>query len=243
MALKSIDYFGKKFEISYEIVNKDKEKAILFLHGWGSNKELMKQAFSQYFDDFYQIYVDLPGFGNSKNNYILTTKDYANIIQIFLFKTLNLNPQSITIVGHSFGGKVATLLNPKNLVLLSSAGIIEKKPLKVRLKIKLAKILNSLGLNSVTKIFRSKDVEKMDEVMYQTFKNVVDEDFSDIFSSFKNKALIFWGIEDKAVSLNSGKKIASLIKNSKFFQLSGEHYFFLDKNNASFIANTIKELG
>jgi len=243
MALKNIDYFGKKFEISYEIVNKDKNKTILFLHGWGSNKELMKQAFSLNFDNFCQIYVDLPGFGNSKNNYILTTKDYANIIKIFLSQSLILNPQSLIIVGHSFGGKVATLLNPKTLVLLSSAGIIEKKPLKVRLKIKLAKILNSLGLNSITKIFRSKDVEKMDEIMYQTFKNVVDEDFSDIFSSFKNQALIFWGDKDTAVSLNSGKKIASLIKNSKFFELNGEHYFFLDKNNASFIANTIKELG
>ena len=45
MATKNIDYFGKDFSINYEIVNNDKKDIIVFLHGWGSNKEIMKQAF------------------------------------------------------------------------------------------------------------------------------------------------------------------------------------------------------
>ncbi len=47
MAVKSINYKGREFEISYEIINPKKEKDILFLHGWGSNKEIMKSAFGQ----------------------------------------------------------------------------------------------------------------------------------------------------------------------------------------------------
>ncbi len=42
--------------------------------------------------------------------------------------------------------------------------------------------------------------------MYATFKNVVDEDFSSKFEAFSNNALIFWGEEDRATSLESGKK-------------------------------------
>ena len=67
--------------------------------------------------------------------------------------------------------------------------------------------------------------------MYQTFKNVVDEDYSDEFSKYEGKALVCWGKEDTATPLSSGKKIASLIKNSDLNVYEGDHYFFM-KNSA-----------
>lgn len=238
MALKSFTVDNKFFEISYEIVNSAASKDIIFLHGWGSNKELMKNAFSPSLRKFRHIYIDMPGFGKSQNNYALTTSDYAKIIDEFLKQ---ISSSKDIIAGHSFGGKVATLLNPENLVLLSSAGILEKKSFNVKMKIFLAKILNSLGLKNFSKIFRSKDVERMSENMYKTFKNVVDEDFSSHFSSFPNNALIFWGEDDVATSLDSGKQIANLIKKSQFFPYKGDHYFFLkhSKNICERVENGI----
>ena len=224
MAVKNLVVEDKIFELSYEIVNPTKTKDILFLHGWGSNKDVMKTAFSNYLKDFRHIYIDMPGFGKTQNSYVLTTSDYSKAVKEFL-KSLNSN--CIAIVGHSFGGKVATLLNPENLVLLSSAGILEQKSAKVKIKIFFAKLLNSLGLRNLTKTFRSKDVEKMSENMYSTFKNVVNEDFSSNFKAFSNNALIFWGENDTATSLESGKKIAELIKKSSFTSYVGDHYFFL----------------
>lgn len=203
MAVKNLVVEDKIFELSYEIVNPTKTKDILFLHGWGSNKDVMKTAFSNYLKDFRHIYIDMPGFGKTQNSYVLTTSDYSKAVKEFL-KSLNSN--CIAIVGHSFGGKVATLLNPENLVLLSSAGILEQKSAKVKIKIFFAKLLNSLGLRNLTKTFRSKDVEKMSENMYSTFKNVVNEDFSSNFKAFQNNAFIFWGENDTATSLESGKK-------------------------------------
>ena len=224
MALKSINLLDKQFDISYEVVNPNASEDIVFLHGWGSNKDIMKQAFSSCLSEYRHIYVDMPGFGKSSNNYVLTTKDYALVMQE-LFNTLNTNITAIA--GHSFGGKVATLLNPKNLILLSTAGILEDKSLDVKLKIVMAKTLNTLGLGKITKAFRSKDVDKMSEVMYATFKNVVDEDFSNEFNSYKKNAMIFWGETDSATTLNSGKKINSLIENSSFNSYNSDHYFFL----------------
>ena len=224
MAVKNLVVEDKSFELSYELVNPTKSKDILFLHGWGSNKDVMKTAFSNHLNNFRHIYLDMPGFGKSQNSYVLTTSDYSKIVKEFL-KSLNSN--CLAIVGHSFGGKVATLLNPENLVLLSSAGILEQKSTKVKIKIFFAKLLNSLGLRNLTKTFRSKDVEKMSENMYATFKNVVDEDFSSNFKAFSNNALIFWGENDTATSLESGKKIAELIKKSNFKSYVGDHYFFL----------------
>lgn len=223
MATKSLTVNNKFFEISYEIVNPTATKDIVFLHGWGSNKDIMKNVFSSHLKNFRHVYIDLPGFGKSKNEYILTTNDYVKITEEFL-KLLNSSKD--IIVGHSYGGKVATLLNPKNLVLLSSAGILEEKPFDVKIKIFFAKIFNSLGLKNITKRFRSKDVDTMSENMYSTFKNVVNEDFSSNFSNFQNNALIFWGENDSATSLESGKKISNLIKKSTFISYDGDHYFF-----------------
>jgi surfactin synthase thioesterase subunit len=227
MAIKHINLDNKSFAINYEIANNSSKNTIVFLHGWGSNKEVMKSSFSSFLPELKHIYIDMPGFGKSDNEYVLTTQDYANIIKEFL-----KNEESIVaIAGHSFGGKVATLLNPKNLILLSSAGIIEEKSDKVKFKIKLAKVLNSFGLGSLTKAFRSKDVNTMSESMYSTFKNVVDEDFTNSFKDFKNNALIFWGETDSATSLESGIKISSLIQDSKFYSYNGDHYFFMKYAN------------
>jgi len=227
MAVKQITYDNKSFAINYEIINNSKEKTIVFLHGWGSNKEVMKSSFSSFLQDFRHIYIDMPGFGKSSNEYVLTTTDYANIINEFL-----KNENSVkAIAGHSFGGKVATLMQPKNLILLSSAGIIEEKASKVKFKIALVKVFKSIGIGSLTKMLRSKDVNKMSQNMYETFKNVVDEDFSEYFKTYKNNALIFWGEQDNATSLESGKKIAALIKDSKFYSYNSDHYFFMKHAN------------
>lgn len=224
MASKQISINNFNLNISYEIVNIQNEKNIIFLHGWGSNKELMKTAFKNEFKEYKHIYIDMPGFGKSANEYTLFTKDYATILEEFL-KQINIKKD--IVLGHSFGGKVATLLKPDLLVLLSSAGIIEQKDSKILLTIKMAKIFNKFGLSKVTKLLRSSDVNMMDENMYETFKNVVDEDFSNTFSSYSKKAILFWGKTDTATTLKSGKIMHKLIKNSTFTSYDDDHYFFL----------------
>jgi pimeloyl-ACP methyl ester carboxylesterase len=101
VATKKVTFNNKYFEINYDIANSGKKDIILFLHGWGSNKEVMKNAFLTKLDNFKQIYIDMPGFGKSQNQYILNTIDYSNIVKNFL-DMLNINPNNITIVGHSF---------------------------------------------------------------------------------------------------------------------------------------------
>nr|WP_314392392.1 alpha/beta hydrolase [uncultured Campylobacter sp.] len=224
MAVKEIKYGGKIYRISYETANPANKDVALFLHGWGANKEIMKKAFGMYFNDFRHVYVDMPGFGASSMHGALATKDYAKIIKSFLDE-LGTSPK--IIFGHSFGGKVATLLNPEYLALLSSAGIVAKKPLWVRFKIALFKFLKLFGLGFLYKFFATKDVKGMSKTMYETLKNVVDEDFSSKFADFGGKAFVFWGEEDKATPLKSGERVSRLIKNSEFHALKGDHFFFL----------------
>ena len=236
MAIRSVKYMGDEFLISYDKVTNKANKVALFLHGWGSSKELMKSVFAKTLPQFDHYYVDLPGFGNSTIPKALNSYEYHKILKLFL-KELNIEPDMI--IGHSFGGKIATLLNPPLLILLSSAGIFRKKSISIRMKIYIFKILKRVGLGKFYKLFASKDVKNADKTLYETFKKVVDEDFKEEFVNFKNKALIFWGVKDRATPLASGKMIESLIEKSHFYALDGDHFFFL--NSANFIEQTIRK--
>lgn len=284
MARRDISVDSKHFSLSYKIVDNKSDSWVLFLHGWGATKELMESAFGARFKSLNHLYVDLPGFGGSDNDFVLNTELYARIMQKFI-DSLNIAPK--LIIAHSFGGKVATLLaldsgkilqdshidsidspknmqdsltdsskdlpNPPHLVLLSSAGLLKKQSVKVRLKIKFAKIARIFHLKA--KFLISADAKGLSQNMYDTFKIVVREDFSERFAllganqsknTIKNppKTLIFWGKDDEAVPLYLGKKMHSLIKDSSFFALKGDHFFFLDAQNAEFIeSNTTKTLG
>jgi len=224
VARKTIHYNGHTFDVSYEICNPKEHVDIIMLHGWGSNKALMKQAFGDLLQGFRHIYIDLPGFGNSTAPVALKSEDYARIVELLL---IEINGRKDIALGHSFGGKVATLLEPELLVLLSSAGIVLPKPMKIKAKIALYKTLKLFGLTKFRNYFVAEDAKRLSRQMYETFKNVVDEDFSEIFASFSNKALVCWGEQDSATPLAAGEKIASLIEDARFVVYPGDHYFFM----------------
>jgi len=236
MASKEIHYKEQPFQLSYELVNPTQEPVLLVLHGWGSNKEIMKQAFAKTLLEYKHIYLDMPGFGKSTNEMILTTEDYAHIVQLFLDE---LGVRATIAMGHSFGGKVSTLLNTPCLVLLSSAGVVTEKPWSVKIKIATFKLLKPLGMKKIRELFVAPDAQGMSHEMYETFKNVVDEDFEASFAKSKSRALCFWGKDDTATPLYTGEKIAGLIENSEFYPLDGDHFFFL--KHSAFIAQTITE--
>lgn len=239
---------GLSYELSYELVRSDKDGAlkILFLHGWGAKKELMRDAFSKHFMGFEQLYLDLSGFGaSSLPAKALNSAEYSKVVHSFL-KSLNFSPD--VLLGHSFGGKICSLLasklNPSLLVLLSSAGLPQPKPIWLKLKIALFKLFKLFGLGFMRKFFASADVRGMDSVMYESFKAVVDEDFSPVFKQLNGqRVLIFWGKDDKATPLRTGEQMSLLLKNSKLRVFAGGHFFFLDyaKDIAMDIKQSLKD--
>ncbi len=237
MAIKSIQYNKYTFDISYEIINPHAKVDLIILHGWGSSKDLMKKSFAPYMDSFRHIYIDLPGFGNSTCSTSLKTSDVASIMELFL---IHINSPKDIILGHSFGGKVALLLDPKVLVLVGSAGIYISKPFKIQAKIALFKIAKVFGLSKLRSLFVAEDAKSLSEPMYQTFKNVVDEDFLKEFSMYSGKALLCWGKDDTATPLSSAQKIDEVIDDSTLKIYDGDHYFFM--NHAEEVSKEVEEI-
>ena len=236
MAVKSVLFQETSFPISYEILNPAATHDIIFLHGWGSSKGLMKQAFSQTLPQYRHIYIDMPGFGSSMCDVPLKTEDYAAILELFLDE---IKARKEIVLGHSFGGKVATLLKPKLLVLVASAGILVPKPFKIRAKIVLFKMLKFTGLTALRSLFIAPDAQGMSEAMYQTFKNVVNEDFSDRFREYCGEALLCFGKKDTATPLWTGEIISTLIPNSRLVVFEGDHYFLFQEGAS--IAHEIEQ--
>ena len=92
-------------------------------------------------------------------------------------------------------------------------------------------------MKKIRSLFVAPDAQGMSHAMYETFKNVVDEDFESHFTMSQSRALLFWGKEDTATPLYTGEKIASLIQNSQFYPLDGDHFFFL--KHADFIEQKV----
>jgi pimeloyl-ACP methyl ester carboxylesterase len=64
----------------------------------------------------------------------------------------------------------------------------------------------------------------------RTFLNIVREDSTESMPKITAPTLIIWGENDQETPLEQGRKINSLISNSKFLILSrAGHYSFLDK--------------
>jgi pimeloyl-ACP methyl ester carboxylesterase len=196
------------------------------------------EPFRSHFAPFPQLYLDLPGFGRSTLPFPFTTFEYAEVVAQFLSE-VGFTPK--LIVAHSFGGKIALLLRPPKLVLLASAGIPLPKPVSVRLKIALFKLAKKVGLGRLRPLFASRDIKGADPVLYETFKRVVDEDFTSYYRNFSGEVVLFGGREDRAVPPVAIEKQGELLGVEPIF-LEGDHFFYLSENNLKTIAQKGREL-
>lgn len=88
-----------------------KDTTLLFVHGWGINKEYW-DAQKKYFCNNYKVVaIDLPGFGNSgKNRTTWTFEQYADDIKEFI-KAKEL--ENVILIGHSMSGDIVLLADTK----------------------------------------------------------------------------------------------------------------------------------
>jgi 2-hydroxy-6-oxonona-2,4-dienedioate hydrolase len=120
----------------------DKRQCLLFIHGLGSSADRwldIPDALSLY---FHTLAIDLPGFGESDRpsdmNY--TIEAFCDIVRQFMDKIRiteedrgNNKARTITLVGHSLGGYIASKIAAaenssflNKLVLVDSSGNLEK---------------------------------------------------------------------------------------------------------------------
>ena len=238
-----MNFIINDFEIYYQKYGKGKTN-ILILPGWGDTRSTFNKLIEQ-MKNYFTIYIiDYPGFGNSlfpKRD--LNMDDYAKLIKNFI-TILNINTP--IVIGHSFGGRIISLLTTKHkvkfkkIVLIDSAGIKQKKKLRTLIKQYIYKGLKKLGnilpkklkqkyQNKLINMFGSTDLKSLDPNIRKTFINIINEDLTEYFKRIKCDTLIIWGELDKDTPLKDGYKINKLIDDSGLVILKNcSHFPYLE---------------
>ena len=231
----------------------DKKQTILILPGWGNNRETFNYLINN-LKEYFTIYIlDYPGFGNSSIDKDLTIFDYTDIIYRFI-KIFNL--ENSILIGHSFGGRIISILTTtyniklKKLLLIDVAGLKEYN-LKIYLKKKIYKILKKIinllpnkiknkYLSILFNKFASNDYKLLPENLYKTFKNVISVNLKNYYKNINLETLILWGEYDNITPLSMGIKLNKLIKNSTLIKIKNtKHFPYLE--NKYLVKNIIYE--
>lgn len=219
---------------------------IVFLHGWGADMSSFLWLKDYFISDYSLIFLDFDGFGKSEEpSEVMDVSSYVSNLKEILN---NFKIDNLIIVGHSFGGRVAikflfnyqTIFNSVKLCLIDSAGILPKRGIKYKLKVReyknlKKKIENNPQLKDRLKNYGSDDYKNLSPIMQQSFINIVNEDLSCYAKFIKCNTIIVWGENDKETKIYMAKKLKRLIKGSKLYILKNTGHFSFLENKEDFL--------
>ena len=217
----------KNLEVNYKIIGEG--KPMLILHGWGSSSDRWVKVSEILAQSGLQVIIpDLPGFGKSQEPAIAWNLDnYAEWVREFSQKIPELKNEFI-LLGHSFGGAVATKFTikynqkVKKLFLIASA-CVRKYTVIRKIWYRLAKIIKVLSFlpgydlfrQAVYKfVLRKSDYPNVSGAMKEIYLNVISEDLSYKINFLKTPTILIWGDRDESTPLVQGRFIQSRIPHS-----------------------------
>jgi len=248
--------------VNYNVFGKGKN--VILLHGWGVEIKSFEPVHKHLEKKFRTYSIDFPGFGKSSiPKEPWDTKDYLNILVDFLTEQ---GISNTIIIAHSFGGRIAIRLastfpeKVNKMILIDSAGIRPKRPVKYYLKVysyKLIKYILKLPLfnlyaETILEFFRkkagSKDYQNAAGVMRQTLVKVVNENLTHLLPNITVPTLLIWGENDRETPISDGKLMERLIPDAGLVVLKNAgHFSYLEKLDEflliidSFLKNDIEE--
>lgn len=233
----------KAYAIDYDYLYRESDKNIIFLHGWGGNKNSFKLLFP-YLNSYNLLTISFPPYFLNKNytESIIPIKlsDYLNILKIIL--RLH-NIKSATIICHSFGFRITLLLltsafKINSVVVTGGAGLNTPKNFIKTLNLN-SKIIYYKHMNIVDPKLEINLLKGKDKI---TFTNIVNTKLFMPQNLIYCPTLLFWGKHDKSTPLKIAKMLKQTIHNSRLILTNSDHFSYLNNSN-KFIENTLEFLG
>lgn len=224
---------------NYEFLKSQNSKQYLvILPGWmRSSQEWLGVA--RYLSDYFNILIlDFPGFGRTqKAPGDLDIYGYASFTRSFLKK---LNISTYSILGHSFGGRVAILLasegkEVEKLILVDSGGLNERDLLtsiKQKVVVFTKPVLKLLPIKLTQRIknYMGSDDYRNSGDMRNTLVKILNQKLIDKLPKIRTPTLVVWGDRDKVLNVKESKVFADKIPDSKLRIVWGAgHSPFIDK--------------
>ncbi|MCR5521180.1 MAG: alpha/beta hydrolase [Lachnospiraceae bacterium] len=235
------------YNINYKITGNG-DKTVVVLQGWGTSLETYDIVAECVKEEYRVVQFDFPGFGGSDEPRVAWNVDaYADFF-CNLMKALNIG--SAILVGHSYGGRVIIKLAARasipfvieKIVLIDSAGIIPKRSLGKRFRIRKYKIFKKIfNIKIIYALFPeliddwrsrqgSADYRNATPVMRQCMVMAVNEDLTSLLPKMKQETLLIWGDKDTATPISDARIMEEKIPNAGLAVLEGTgHFSFLEK--------------
>lgn len=228
--------------------------------GWGGSRETWTE-FIVKAEKTYEVHcIELPCFGGVPcPQTVWGVEQYSEYVFHQIRELKQEKPEKkIILLGHSFGGQVATYVAERHgdivdgLVLIAAAVVRPRRILKraiFGMCTRIGKFILRTRQNNTTisemkkKIYTaifSPDYMEASGIKREIFRKVIREDLREILPKITKKVLIFWGKKDTYTPLSHGKIIAKKLKNSELIVFKdGRHG--LHHTHADRILTTLKE--
>lgn len=217
-----------------EVLGKGKD--LVFLHGWGGSTDSFLGVARRLCDNYRCILIDLYGFGKTPLEGVMSLEDYADGVE----ETLrHLQITDAVIIGHSFGGRIATVLAARNpnylraIVLTDAAGLRPRKTWTHRWRRLKYRMRKALGLSTAQ--CGSPDYRVLQGDMRKTFVQVVNTYLDDRLSDIRVPVLVVWGKQDKETPPYMARRLCKKIAQAGCVWLNGGHYAYIEEIN-TFVA-------
>lgn len=249
-----IEILVKNLRINYEYINKEKNKlrgngrTILILPGWGTNIDVYRVLIEDMSLYSNVIAIDMPGFGKSELPKEAWDIDgYIDFIESFV-KELGI--KELDLIGHSNGGRlIIKMMSKENIgfkvgkiILMGSAGIVHKKSLKTRIKVRLYKVGKTImgckivkkivpnALEQLQKKVGSEDYKNAPPILRQSMVKLINEDMREYLPNINVPTLLLWGENDTATPIDDAKIMEKLIPDTGLVVIpGGTHFVFLEQ--------------
>ncbi len=255
MIERTIDING--VSVHFTDSGEEELKPVILMHGWGCNTTTVASIAKIFDGKMRVINVDLPGHGESTEpSKVWGVQDFRDMVAE-LIERLGLKEPAL--IGHSFGGRVSILLasttklHPdgtnvtkkllpiSKVVLVDSAGVKPKRPLKYYVQVygfktvkkQLPLLFGEKKGRELIERRRSKagsaDYRNSSPMMRNVMSRCVNEDLCFAMPDIKVPTLLVWGENDTATPLSDAKTMEKLIPDAGLVSFRGcGHYSFLD---------------
>lgn len=227
-----------------EMNGKRRRTNLIFLHGWRSEALVWLALMEKLAKRRYNCFApDLPGFGKSPApRRTFSLSDYCALVEEYI--SICGAHQPITLICHSFGGRIGIKLAAQNkppfarLVLIDSAGIPpHQNGYKTRAIKTLAHGFKFLFKPRAMQPLRNRIYHALGAEDYiatpklkQIFLNAIKENLTPLLSQIRIPTLILWGERDKETAIHDASLIHERIPHSKLIVFkNARHFSFLDE--------------
>ncbi|OIO19541.1 MAG: hypothetical protein COY69_02910 [Candidatus Magasanikbacteria bacterium CG_4_10_14_0_8_um_filter_32_14] len=212
---------------------------LIIIPGWSGSKETWSDFVSLALNDFEVEVIELPCFGKEPcPSSIWGVEEYSQFVTNRLIALKKFNQQTI-LLGHSFGGQIATYLlgHNQNIVdkLILSGAAVYRRPESLKNKIfkfiaKSGKIVFSLPVldkladfmrKVIYKLAGTGDYNRATGIKKDIFLKITKQDVSEFLPKIKIPTLVVWGDKDDYVSIKDGEKITKNIVGAKLEIIKG----------------------